>query len=67
VSGTELSLRINFAQIEEVQSSAGARDDGGPLRRVAVAAVVSNPYAGRGFVEDLSGLVGVRRGRHHAR
>lgn len=30
-------------------------DDGdGPLRKVAVCAVVSNPFAGRGFVDDLS-------------
>lgn len=57
MSGTALSLRKTFAQIEDVQSSAGAGDDSGPLRRVAVAAVLTNPYAGQGFVEDLSDLI----------
>lgn len=54
---TELSLRKTFAQIEEVRSSAGEHDDAGPLRRVAVAAVLRNPFAGRGYVDDLSALV----------
>lgn len=57
MSGIALSLRKTFAQIEELQSSAGAQDDFGPLRRVAVAAVLTNPYAGQGFVEELSDLV----------
>jgi len=50
-------LRKTFAQIEQVHASAGTSDDGPPLRRVAVAAVIRNPYAGRGYVEDLSGLI----------
>ncbi|MGH3450524.1 MAG: amino acid synthesis family protein, partial [Haloechinothrix sp.] len=57
MSGSALSLRKTFAQIEEVQTSAGARDEAGPLRRVAVAAVLTNPFAGQGFVEDLSALI----------
>lgn len=57
MSGIELSVRKTFVQIEEVRSSAGIQDEGGPLRRVAVAAVITNPYAGQGYVEDLSGLV----------
>lgn len=35
----------------------GETDAGGPLRRVAACAVIRNPFAGRGFVADLSGLV----------
>lgn len=52
-----IAIRKVFSQIEEVRSSAGALDDGGPLRRVAVCAVMRNPYAGRGYVEDLSELI----------
>jgi hypothetical protein len=50
-------IRKTFAQVEEVATSAGKSDESGPLRRVAVCAVLHNPYAGRGYVEDLSGLV----------
>lgn len=50
-------MRKLFSQVEEVRSSVGRSDDGGPLRRVAVCAVLKNPYAGRGYVEDLSELV----------
>lgn len=32
-------------------------DEGGPLRKVAVGAVLPNPYAGKGYVEDLSELI----------
>lgn len=49
-------------------------DDGeGPLRKVAVCAVVSNPFAGRGFVADLSEVfepsvdLGMRLGSECAR
>ncbi|MFI7643942.1 amino acid synthesis family protein [Nonomuraea sp. NPDC049400] len=52
-----LAIRKVFSQVEEVRSAAGASDDGGPLRRVAVCVVVKNPYAGQGYVEDLSALV----------
>lgn len=52
-----LEIRKTFSQIEEINTSAGRNDDGGPLRKVAVCAVIRNPYAGQGFVEDLSALV----------
>lgn len=54
---SELSLRKVFSQAEEIRTSAGESDLGGPLRRVAVCAVLQNPYAGRGFVEDLSEVI----------
>ncbi|MFG2884610.1 amino acid synthesis family protein [Streptomyces sp. NPDC048297] len=52
-----LVVRKTFAQIEEIRSVAGESDDGGPLRKVAVCAVVKNPFAGRGYVADLSPVV----------
>lgn len=52
-----IEIRKTFAQVEEIRTSAGKGDDGGPLRKVAVCAVITNPYAGEGFVEDLSALV----------
>jgi hypothetical protein len=57
VTGFQLTVRKTVAQVEEIRTVAGRSDEGGPLRRVAVAAVVHNPYAGRGFVEDLSELI----------
>lgn len=57
MAGTGTVVRKLFSQVEEVRSSVGRSDDGGPLRRVAVCAVLKNPYAGRGYVEDLSELV----------
>jgi hypothetical protein len=52
-----IAIRKVFSQVEEVLLAAGASDDGGPLRRVAVCAVLKNPYAGKGYVEDLSVLI----------
>ncbi|MEU6661969.1 amino acid synthesis family protein [Streptomyces sp. NPDC046821] len=52
-----LVVRKVFAQIEEVRSVAGESDGGGPLRKVAVCAVVRNPFAGQGYVADLSAIV----------
>ncbi|QBE48070.1 amino acid synthesis family protein [Leucobacter triazinivorans] len=52
-----IEIRKTFSQIEEVRTSAGTTDSGGPLRKVAVCAVIRNPYAGRGYVEDLSALI----------
>ncbi|MEH0553979.1 amino acid synthesis family protein [Streptomyces sp. B21-101] len=54
---TELTVRKTFAQIEETRLAAGQADQGGALRKVAVCAVLTNPYAGRGYVEDLSELI----------
>ncbi|WP_062214067.1 amino acid synthesis family protein [Streptomyces sp. NBRC 109706] len=56
MADSSLQVRKTFAQIEEIRSSAGS-SDGTPLRKVAVCAVIRNPYAGRGFVDDLSELV----------
>lgn len=42
--------------VQETHEELGRGDDGGPLLKVAVCAVVANPFAGR-FVEDLGDLV----------
>lgn len=52
-----LRIRKVWSQIDETHTVAGAHDDGGVLRRVAVCAVLTNPYAGQGYVEDLSILI----------
>lgn len=52
-----LSVRKVWYQVEEVYAAAGSTDDQGPLRKVAACAVIGNPYAGRGYVADLSQLV----------
>ncbi|HEY9521776.1 MAG TPA: amino acid synthesis family protein [Thermopolyspora sp.] len=52
-----LTVRKIFSQVEETRLAAGAADDGAPLRKVAVCAVITNPYAGKGYVEDLAELV----------
>lgn len=49
-----LTVRKHWFCVEQLDPP-GGRDDGeGPLRKVAACAVVANPFAGRGFVEDLS-------------
>jgi hypothetical protein len=53
----QLTVRKVFSQAEVVHTAAGKGDERGPLRRVAVCAVVKNPYAGRGYVEDLSEVI----------
>ena len=57
MTGKRLAVRKTFAQIEDVHTSAGEADGGGPLRKVAVCAVIRNPFAGRGYVQDLSQLI----------
>lgn len=57
MASTQLTVRKLYSQVEVVHAVAGRSDDRGPLRRVAVCAVIANPYAGKGFVEDLSELV----------
>lgn len=52
-----LKLRKIVAHVEEIGSVAGRSDDGGVLKKVAVCAVVSNPFAGRGYVDDLSEII----------
>lgn len=56
MSGSLIEVRKTFAQLEEVRTVAGASDAAGPLRKVAVCAVIRNPYAGAGYVADLSAL-----------
>ncbi|MGY1885052.1 amino acid synthesis family protein [Blastococcus sp. SYSU DS0753] len=57
MASTQPAVRKVFSQVEVVHSAAGRADERGPLRRVAVCAVMENPYAGKGYVEDLSELV----------
>lgn len=52
-----LEIRSLWSQLEEIRSAAGASDSGGPLRKAAACAVIRNPFAGQGFVADLSELV----------
>jgi Amino acid synthesis len=47
----DLGLRKQVTYCEDVFIESGK--PGGPLRVCAVAAVIANPWAGRGFVEDL--------------
>ena len=54
---SSLVIRKTYTHVEETRVVAGKADDGGALRKVAVCAVVSNPFAGRGFVADLSQIV----------
>ncbi|GCD91195.1 amino acid synthesis family protein [Nocardioides sp. LS1] len=53
----QLVVRKTLSFIEETHSAAGRGDDGGPLKKVAVCAVVANPCAGQGYVADLSHIV----------
>ncbi|NDL60364.1 amino acid synthesis family protein [Phytoactinopolyspora mesophila] len=57
MSSTELTVRKTFAQVEEIRLAAGVSDDDGPLRKVAVCVVCTNPFAGQGYVADLAPLV----------
>jgi hypothetical protein len=57
VASAQPTVRKVFSQVEVVHSSGGRADDRGPLRRVAVCAVLENPYAGQGYVDDLSALI----------
>jgi len=51
-----LEIRKVVTVVEEVRTE-GGRTDGAPLRKVAVAVVVRNPYAGRPYSDDLSAIV----------
>ena len=51
-----LDIRKVVVYSEEVQSEGGRSDDGGPLRKVAVLAVIRNPYALQPYAESLEGL-----------
>ncbi len=52
-----LTVRKLHYEIDETHLVAGAADSGGPLRSVAACAVCTNPYAGRGFVDDLGEVI----------
>ena len=52
-----LEIRKLFSQVDETRSAASRSDDGGPLRKVVVAVVVSNPFANQGFVADLQPII----------
>lgn len=51
-----LEVRKTLSFVEEIRSEAGIVSDP-PLRKVAVAAIVKNPFFGRDFQADLSSLV----------
>ena len=50
-----MHVRKLFTAVEETMSEMG-REANRPLKKVAVVAVVKNPLAGSGYVEDLSAL-----------
>ena len=50
-----IKIRRTFVVVEEIREEAGHVSNL-PLRRVAAAAVVENPYAGR-YVEDLAPMI----------
>ena len=50
-----MHIRKLFTAVEETMSEMG-REANEPLKKVAVVAVVKNPLAGGGYVEDLSAL-----------
>ena len=51
------TVRKWLAQVEDaLANESGAPADGAPLRKIVIACVVHNPYAGR-FEHDLSGFV----------
>lgn len=54
---TQLSVRTTRVTIDETRLVAGRGDPGRRLRKVAACAVVRNPFAGAGFVEDLTEIV----------
>ncbi|MCZ4590036.1 amino acid synthesis family protein [Rhodococcus opacus] len=56
VEVSSLAIRKIVSHVEEIRSVAGRADSDGPIRKVAVCAVVNNPYAGQGYVEDLSDI-----------
>jgi hypothetical protein len=61
-----LTIRKIFSQVDETRSAAGRSDDGPALRKVVVAGVVSNPFAGQGYV-DASAEIGTLLGQEAVR
>ena len=56
-----MQIRKLFTAVDETMSEMG-REANEPLRKVAVVAVVKNPLAGQGYVEDLSELIDASTG-----
>ncbi|ADB49492.1 amino acid synthesis family protein [Conexibacter woesei] len=52
-----LDIRKVVTVVEDTFHDGGRGDDGGTLRKVAVAVVLKNPYAGRPYSDDLSLLI----------
>ncbi len=52
----ELEIRKFVTVVEEIHTE-GGKGDGDPLMKAAVAVIFRNPYAGKPFTEDLSGLI----------
>ena len=50
-----MEIRRLYTVVEETLHEMGRVQDE-PLRKVAVVAVIKNPHAGKGYVEDLSDL-----------
>lgn len=57
----ELEIRKTLVITEEDRHVMGHADDRGPLRKVAAAAVVRNPYSGQGYIADLSPIIEASR------
>lgn len=53
----DVDVRKVVTFVEDTYTEGGRGDDGGPLRKVAVAVVFRNPYAGKPFTEDLGDLI----------
>lgn len=56
-----MRIRKIFTQVEDIRSEAGHEAEM-PLRKVAVVAVIKNPYAGQPFQADLSALTEASEG-----
>lgn len=54
----EFVVRKIVTLVDEVRLVQGRADDGPPLRKAVAAAVITNPYAGRGYADNLDDLVG---------
>lgn len=52
-----LMIKAIWSQVLELDTALGVSDGGGSLRKAAACAVVQNPFAGRGYVDDLDELV----------
>lgn len=53
----DVEVRKVVTVVEEVHAEGGRGDEGGPLKKAAVAVIFKNPYAGQTYTEDLSALI----------